>query len=141
MKYRVLVAGMAALAIGTLALADPPTPLHLDPDLGLAAAPPAGDVLAQAYPGPPPYPPAPPPPPQAETLPPAPSRPMYGSPVIGIGTACNIIGSREGTSPSRLRPRPIRRDIGSNARRAGCGSAASGVMAPNGREGEVRSSV
>jgi len=92
------VAGMAALAMGTPAMADPPTPLHHD--LGLSAAPPAGDVLAQA-PAPPTYPPAPPPaypsaaipsappppqstaslapnppPPESETPPPAPS-PTY----------------------------------------------------------------
>jgi len=64
---------------------------------------------------PPPYPPAPPPattspapspppPPQAETPPPAPTH--LWNPVIGVGTARNIIGSREGTSPSRRRPIP-----------------------------------
>jgi hypothetical protein len=76
---------MAALAIGAPALADPPTPLH--PDLGLSAAPPAADIVAQAYPAPPSYPPAPPPstaslapnpppPPETETPPPAPA-PTY----------------------------------------------------------------
>jgi hypothetical protein len=95
MKYRVLVTGMAALAISAPALADPPTPPHPDP--GQSAAPPAADILAQAYPAPPTYPPAPaypsaatpppssstaalapnpPPPPQAETPPPAPG-PTY----------------------------------------------------------------
>jgi hypothetical protein len=94
MKSRALAAGMAALAIGAPALADPPTPLH--PDLDPLAAPPAADILAQAYPAPPSYPPAPPPPypfatppapppstaslapnppppPETETAPPAPS--------------------------------------------------------------------
>ena len=86
MTYRVLVAGVAALAIAAPALADAPTPLHPDP--GHSAALPAADVLAQAYPAPPTYPPpapppstatlapTPPPPPQAETPPPAPS-PSY----------------------------------------------------------------
>src|SRR3984893_19069523 len=75
------------------AMPDPRTPPH--PDLGLSAAPPAGDVLAQAQasaPPPPAYPsaaipstpppqstaslaPHPPPPPESET-PPAPS-PTY----------------------------------------------------------------
>jgi hypothetical protein len=92
MKYRVLVMGIAGLAIGAPAFADPPTSLH--PDLGLAAARPTADIIAQAYPAPPPppaypsavAPPAPsptsptadlapsaPPPPEAETPPPAPS--------------------------------------------------------------------
>src|ERR1700737_128994 len=76
MKYRVLVTGMAALAIGAPALADAPTPLHPDP--GYSAAPPAAEILAQAYPAPPSSSTAglasnPPPPPEAETPPPAPS--------------------------------------------------------------------
>jgi YXWGXW repeat-containing protein len=70
MKYRVLVAGMATLAIGAPALADPPTPLH--PDLGLSAVSPAADILAQAYPAPPSYPPAPPPASPFAATPPAP---------------------------------------------------------------------
>jgi hypothetical protein len=83
MKYRALVAGMAALAIGAPALADPPTPPH--PDLGLSAGAPAADIVAQAYPAPPAYPfaatpPAPPPPSTASLapnpLPPAPA-PTY----------------------------------------------------------------
>jgi hypothetical protein len=54
------------------------------PDLGLSAAPPAADIVAQAYPAPPSYPPAPPqstaslapnppPPPETETPAPAPT--------------------------------------------------------------------
>src|SRR5215831_13068155 len=96
MQYQALVTGMAALVISVPALADQPTPLHPDP--GLSSAPPAPDILAQAYPAPPAYPPAPPPaypfaatppppptaglaptpppPPAAETPPPAPS-PTY----------------------------------------------------------------
>jgi len=66
-------------------------------------------------------------------------RPLYGSPGTGTGTACNTNGSRGSTSPSRRRPQPIRRDIGSNAPRVGSGSAASGAMAPSGRVGETRS--
>src|SRR6267378_105916 len=71
MKYRVLVTGMAALAIGAPALADAPTPLHPDP--GHSAAPPAAEILAQAYPAPPSYPPAPPPAYPSAVMPPAPS--------------------------------------------------------------------
>jgi WXXGXW repeat (2 copies) len=73
MKYRALVTGMAALAIGAPALADTPTALHPDP--GLAAPPAAADILAQAYPAPPSYPPAPPPAYPFAAAPPAPTPP------------------------------------------------------------------
>ncbi len=77
MKYRALVVGPAALAIGAPALADPPTPLH--PDLGLSTAPPAADIVAQAYPAPPSYPPAPPPAYPFAATPPAPPPPSTAS--------------------------------------------------------------
>jgi hypothetical protein len=73
MKYRILVTGMAALAIGAPALADAPTPLHPDP--GHSAAPPSAEILAQAYPAPPSYPPAPPPAYPSAVTPPAPPPP------------------------------------------------------------------
>ena len=73
MKYRALVAGMAALAMGAPALADAPTPLH--PDIGFAAAAQAAEILAQAYPAPPAYPPAPPPAYPSAATPPAPPAP------------------------------------------------------------------
>lgn len=96
MRYGAIVGGITALAIGAPALAQDPTPLH--PNLAPFAAMP--DVVAQAYPAPPPYPPAshpaypsadtppappppasssvalvpnPPPPPEVESPPPAPS--------------------------------------------------------------------
>jgi hypothetical protein len=55
MRYGTLVGGITALAIGAPALAENPTQLH--PNLAQSVV--APDVVAQAYPAPPPYPPAP----------------------------------------------------------------------------------
>jgi hypothetical protein len=77
MKYEVLVAGMTALLISAPALAEAPTPLH--PDLAVSAPATEADVVAQAYPAPPPYPPAPPPAYPTAATPPAPIPPAYPS--------------------------------------------------------------
>jgi hypothetical protein len=152
---------MAALAMGTPAMADPPTPLH--PDLGLSAAPPAGDVFAQA-PAPPTYPPAPPPvypsaarpsapppqstaslapnpppPPASETPPPSPTYVWEPGHWYWNGVQYHWQPGRYIAKPTTTAT--YTPDTGSNVLRAGCGSVACGAMGPNGREGETRFSA